>query len=176
MTIINFILFNFIIYSISGYFIEGIYNYAIEGSFKKKGFLKGPYKPMYGIAFTIIVVLEYYLNLSIISKLIVYLIIPTLIEFISGYLLIKIFNEKYWDYSDLKFNYMGLITLKFSIYWAILSFIGVTYIVPFINNFYFNLEKYIAILNIGAILVMIVDFIYIINIKENIIKSRLINP
>ena len=58
MTIINFTLFNFILYSIVGWIIEGVYSYIITGNFKKEGFMKGPYKPMYGIAFTILVLCD----------------------------------------------------------------------------------------------------------------------
>lgn len=75
---------------------------------------------MYGIAFTILILIGYYYNLSLLSRFTLYLIIPTSVEFITGYLLLKVFNERYWDYSSLKFNYKGLITLKFSIYWSIL--------------------------------------------------------
>ena len=175
MTFINFTIFNFILYSVIGYFIEGIYSYIIDGKFKKKGFLKGPYKPMYGIAFTILVLINYYYDLNTISSLILYLIIPTLIEFTSGYLLLKIFNEKYWDYSNIKLNFMGLITLKFSIYWMILCYLGIEYIVPFINSLYISLEKYFRVFNIIVLLIITIDFIYTLSIKLNFKKSRLLN-
>ena len=175
MTLINFILFNFILYSIVGFLIEEIYSYIITGKFKKEGFLNGPYKPMYGIAFTVLVLIDNHYNLNIISKFLLYLIIPTSVEFISGYLLLKIFNEKYWDYSKLKFNFKGLITLKFSIYWAILCYIGIRYLSPFINNFYISLENFFRLFNIIIVSIMILDFIYTIGIKLRIKKARLLN-
>ena len=175
MTIINFTIFNFILYSIIGYYIEGIYSYIINGKFKKEGFLKGPYKPMYGIAFTILVLIDYYYNLSLLTRFALYLIVPTYVEFISGYLLLKIFNERYWDYSNLKFNYMGLITLKFSIYWSILCYIGIRLLEPIVSNFYISLENLFRISNIFILLIMTIDFIYTISIKFNIKKTRLLN-
>lgn len=175
MTIIHFTIFNLILYSIVGWIIEGVYNYIITGSFKKEGFLKGPYKPMYGIAFTILVVLDKYYNLNLISKLILYLIIPTSIEFISGYILIKFFNEKYWDYSNSKLNYKGIITLKFSLYWMILCYIGINFIQPFINNIYTSLEKYFKIFNALIGLIIIIDIITTISIKLKLKNSRLLN-
>lgn len=175
VTIINFTIFNFILYSIIGYIIEEVYSYVITGSFKKKGFLKGPYKPMYGIAFTILVLLDTYYNFNIFIRLILYLIVPTGVEFISGYLLLKIFNEKYWDYSNLKYNYKGLITLRFSFYWMILCYLGISYVQPFVNNFYISLEKFFRVSNLIIALIMIMDFIYTITIKLNLKKSRLLN-
>ncbi|MDV4149658.1 putative ABC transporter permease [Clostridium sp. AL.422] len=176
MTIINFIIFSFILYSIVGFLIEEIYSYITNGKFKKDGFLKGPYKPMYGIAFTVLVLTDNYYNLSIVSRLIMYLIVPTTVEFLSGFLLLKIFNERYWDYSNLKFNYMGLMTLRFSIYWMILCYLGIRYIVPFINNFYISLNNLFRVFNMILLLVMIIDFIYTITVKLEFKKSRLINP
>lgn len=176
MTIINFTIFNFILYSIIGFYIEGIYSYITNGKFRKEGFLRGPYKPMYGIAFTLLVVIDYYYNLSILTRAILYLTIPTFVEFISGYLLLKIFNEMYWDYSNLKFNFMGLITLKFSIYWAILCYIGIRFFQQFINNFYVSLENFFNVSNIIILLIMTIDFIYTISMKVNIKKTRLLNP
>ena len=117
----------------------------------------------------------YYYNLSILSRFTLYLIVPTSVEFITGYLLLKVFNERYWDYSSLKFNYKGLITLKFSIYWSILCYIGIRLIAPIINNFYLSLENLFRISNIFILLIMTIDFIYTINIKFNIKKTRLLN-
>lgn len=175
MTFVNFTIFNFILYSVLGFIIEEVYSYIVNGNFKKEGFLKGPYKPMYGIAFTILVLINYYYNLNIIISLILYLVIPTLIEFISGYLLLKLFNEKYWDYSNLKLNYMGLITLRFSIYWMLLCYFAIKYIVPFINNLYISLERFFRVSNIIILLIITIDLIYTISIKSNLKKSRLLN-
>ena len=158
-----------------GFFIEEIYSYIVTGKFKKEGFLNGPYKPMYGIAFTILVLIENYYSLNIMTRILLFLIVPTSVEFISGYLLLKIFNERYWDYSKLKLNFKGLITLKFSIYWAILCYIGIRYFSPFINNFYISLENFFRISNIIILLIMTLDFIYTIGIKLRIKKARLLN-
>lgn len=175
LTLINFTVFNFILYSIIGFLIEEIYSYITSGKIKKVGFLNGPYKPMYGVAFTILVLLDYYFNLNIITRFALYLIVPTATEFISGYLLLKIFNEKYWDYSNFKFNFMGLITLRFSFYWMILCYFGMTYIVPIINNYYISLENFFRVSNVILSLIMIVDFIYTITVKLSLRKSRLLN-
>ncbi|MGG7144309.1 putative ABC transporter permease [Clostridium nigeriense] len=175
VTIINFIIFNFILYSIVGYIIEEVYSYIITGRFKNKGFLKGPYKPMYGIAFTILALLNTYYNFNIFIRLFLYIIVPTTIEFISGYLLLRIFNEKYWDYSDLKYNYRGLITLRFSFYWMILCYFGISYVQPVVNNFYISLENFFRVSNLIISIIMAIDFIYTLTIKLNFKKSRLLN-
>ena len=159
MTMMNFTIFNFLLYSIAGWLIEGIYSYVICGKFKKEGFMKGPYKPMYGIAFTILVLFNKYLDLNLAENLVISLIVPTTVEFISGYLLKEIFNKQYWDYSKLKCNYKGLITLRFSIYWMILCYIGIKLVQPIINSMYLSLERFFKILNVIGLFIMLFDFI-----------------
>lgn len=43
-------LFYFTVYSFLGWVLEGSYNLYSTGTFRKEGFLKGPFKPMYGCA------------------------------------------------------------------------------------------------------------------------------
>ena len=136
-SVITYILFDFIIYSFAGWIIEKLYHYHVEKNFKKKGFLIGPYKPLYGIAMTILVVCKeiFYLNDALILTLC--FIIPSVVEYISGYLLRRFFNENYWDYSNSKFNIKGIVTLTFSMYWWGLSIIGVYLVNPVIHNYIF---------------------------------------
>jgi len=45
--------------------------------------------------------------------------LTSVLEFITGAVLEKLFNTKWWDYSDKPFNIMGYVCLKFSIGWGI---------------------------------------------------------
>ncbi|MDU5111315.1 MAG: hypothetical protein E6248_12790, partial [Clostridium sp.] len=82
MTILSLTIFNLIFYSIVGWIIEEVYSFIITGRFKKEGFLKGPYKPMYGIAFTLLILFNEYFNLNIITTIMIYILVPTIVEFI----------------------------------------------------------------------------------------------
>lgn len=53
------------------------------------------------------------------------MIIVTCLEFISGYILNIKMGLDIWDYSGLKFNFMGQISLVFSIFWFFLSIIAI---------------------------------------------------
>lgn len=132
MELIVYTLINFIFYSFIGWVIEMLYHFSIHKNFKKTGFLKGPYKPMYGVAFTILILCKEVLKVNIIAMSVLCFIVPSLVEYISGYLLKRAFHEVYWDYSNLKYNISGIITLRFSIYWWILSLIGIYIVHPFL--------------------------------------------
>ncbi len=136
MNILFYLLFNFIIYSFMGWVIEELYSFFITGKFKKDGFLKGPFKPMYGIAFTYLILCNEILDINGMSLILLCFLIPTTVEYISGSILKYIFNKVYWDYSNFKYNMHGFVTLKFSLYWTFLSYIGIYFFQPAIHNFY----------------------------------------
>lgn len=141
MDLLFYMTFNFIIYSFIGWIIEEVYSYVTVKKIKKEGFLKGPVKPMYGIAIAILILYNQILDIDGIPLIILCFLIPTTVEYISGYMLKHIFNKIYWDYSNLKYNIHGFVTIKFSLYWMLLSFIGVYFLQPTVYNVYKGSEK-----------------------------------
>ena len=107
--------------------------------------MKGPFKPMYGIASTILILYNQILDIDGIPLILLCFLIPTTVEYISGYMLKHIFNKIYWDYSNLKYNIHGFVTLKFSLYWTVLSFIGIYFLQPAVYNIYKESEKILII-------------------------------
>ena len=94
------------------------------------GFLVGPYLPLYGFGLCALYLLANLENTPLISEVtagskillfIVMSLVMTLFEYIAGVIFIKGMKVKLWDYSNEKFNFQGIICLKFSIYWAILG-------------------------------------------------------
>lgn len=137
------ILFNFVIYSLLGWVLENVYCYYKTGDFQGDGFLSSPFKPMYGISMCILILCYkyFYKNLLIMTSLC--FIVPTSIEYLSGYILKRVFNKVYWDYSMLKYNFQGLISLRFSIYWTFLCLLTVYLFQPIIDEIYkANIETF----------------------------------
>ncbi|MCU9615022.1 putative ABC transporter permease [Caldibacillus lycopersici] len=115
------LLFFFMIYACLGWLLENTYNYIINRKFVKDNFFIGPFKPMYGFA-PILLLLMLSPNMHLLTVLMLYLVIPTIIEYVSGWLLFTFFRRKYWDYSKQKFQLHGHICLPFSICWMVLSY------------------------------------------------------
>lgn len=158
MNLLVYLVFNFIIYSFIGWLIEETYAFIVDKRFKKEGFLIGPFKPMYGIAMTLLILYNSVLNIDGILLLVLCFFIPTTVEYVSGYMLKHIFNKVYWDYSNLKYNINGFITLKFSLYWTVLSFIGVKYIQPIFYSIYIRAEEFFQLFVIVSIITFTIDF------------------
>jgi len=93
------------------------------------GFLTGPYLPLYGFGLTMLYLLaglEKYIPVEgmYLRQGILFVVMSaamTVIELIAGEIFIVRMNIKLWDYSQLKFNYKGIICLRFSFYWTILG-------------------------------------------------------
>ena len=84
MNVLFYLSFNFIIYSFIGWIIEETYSFTITGKFKKDGFLNGPFKPMYGIAITFLILCNEILDINGIPLILLCFLIPTTVEYISG--------------------------------------------------------------------------------------------
>ncbi|MGF6907474.1 putative ABC transporter permease [Fusobacterium sp. PH5-44] len=128
-------LYYFIIYSFIGWCIEVCYATLNTGKFVNRGFLNGPYCPIYGSGATAMV---YFLSQYKEFPLILFVtsaVIATILEFITGYILEKIFNCKWWDYSNVPFNIKGYICLKFTIIWGLASILLINVLHPIIRNF-----------------------------------------
>ncbi|MBP5267829.1 MAG: putative ABC transporter permease [Ruminococcus sp.] len=93
------------------------------------GFLNGPCLPLYGFGLTalyLMAMLERFIPIDndSIRKGVLFAVMAvamTVIELIAGELFIIRRHIKLWDYSELRFNYKGIICLRFSFYWAMLG-------------------------------------------------------
>jgi len=157
MKLMFYIIFNLIFYSFIGCIIEEVYCYTTTKEFQKDGFLIGPFKPMYGIAFTLLILCKEVLEIDGIPLILLCFLIPTTVEYISGYVLKHTFNKIYWDYSNFRYNIHGFVTLKFSIYWMILSLAGLYYLQIILYSLYIQKQEFFNILAIAGIIVLTID-------------------
>src|SRR5690606_4198370 len=100
------ILFFFAVYSFFGWLLENFYNLFTKRGFFKANFFLGPFKPMYGIALLLLVFVTSF-ELNVVETLLFCLLVPTVVEFVSGLLLEKFSHRKWWDYSNHKLNLLG---------------------------------------------------------------------
>ena len=118
--------FLFLLFSIIGWIIEVTFRSIVSRHFVNPGFMTGITLPIYGgggLVLTLIgkVVDSITSNYKYILFFLLATLIMTMIEYIDGYIFLKYYNIKLWDYSKNKFNYQGLICLSFSIAWGILG-------------------------------------------------------
>lgn len=112
------ILWLFLIYACIGWCMEVGYCGLNSGKFVNRGFLNGPICPIYGVGGVIIILCLTPLESNILLLFLGAVVVTSLIELITGYVLEKIYHTRWWDYSDVPFNIGGYICLKFSLMWG----------------------------------------------------------
>ena len=122
----------FIIYSFLGWVMESVLKTVVQRKPVNSGFLYGPFCPIYGFGAIIMFLFLDSFKENIVILFISGFFILSLWEYIVGWGLEKVFNTKYWDYSNNKFNIKGRVCLMNSLFWGFLGVVFTKFIHPFI--------------------------------------------
>lgn len=111
----------FFLYCFFGWIFESTYVSLKTRHFVNRGFLRLPMLPLYGTG----AVMMLWVSLPVKDNLfLVYIfgvIAATLLEYVTGWGMERLFKMKYWDYSCQRFNLNGYICLTSSIAWGFLT-------------------------------------------------------
>ena len=162
----------FFIYSVSGWVMETTWVSFNNKRFLNRGFLIGPYCPIYGFGgLAITIFLKNYANAPIVLFLLTVIICGS-IEYFTSYIMEKIFKARWWDYSHKKYNINGRICLETLIPFGLMG-LFITYIYePFILK-YLNMLSDKALIVISAICfgIILIDNVISLNIISNVRKT-----
>lgn len=111
----------FFIYCFLGWVWETCYVSAKQKHWVNRGFMKGPFLPIYGSGALAILIATLPVRNVPVLVYVFGLIGATLLELVTGICMEKMFHVRYWDYSYQKFNYKGHICLTSSIAWGAFS-------------------------------------------------------
>ncbi|MDD6146061.1 MAG: putative ABC transporter permease [Oscillospiraceae bacterium] len=151
----------FFFYSAAGWCLETTYCSIGEKRFINRGFLTGPLCPIYGTAALVMTILIY--NPFRDRPLLVFvlgIILCDLVEYITSFLMEKLFAARWWDYTYEFMNIRGRICLKHSLYWGVISIVFVDVIHPAVENLYSRINGQYLIFILAAVLtVFVLDLI-----------------
>lgn len=154
-----YLIFNFILYSFLGWCLEEGYSYFKTGQFKKEGFLIGVFKPMYGVTISVLIYTYSVLKVEGLLLIFCFIVVPTTVEYISGYVLKRLFYKEYWNYKGIKSNFQGIICLKFSLYWSLLTCFVIIVMQPVVETIYIKFVNFIGFLTPIFIIYIVIDFL-----------------
>lgn len=122
----------FFIYGFLGWCTEVAFAAGKERRFVNRGFLNGPICPIYGVGVVaVVVLLEPYKN-NLLVLYVASIIVVTALEWVTGFILEKLFHSKWWDYSNMPLNLNGYVCLLFSLIWGVACVAIVKWIHPLI--------------------------------------------
>ena len=156
----------FILYSVLGFIIEVTLNLITKKRFINRGFLLGPYCPIYGVGSLLIIsLLDKYKNDKLVLFVLI-VVICSILEYVTSYLMEKIFHIRWWDYSNHKYNINGRICLSTMIPFGLGGVLLITYLNPFILSL---IDKVPNNLVISCVVILLIVFITDILLSFNII-------
>ena len=157
----------FLTYAFLGWCMEVTCKLIQFKRFINRGFLVGPYCPLYGWgALAITLLLQRYTN-DIIVLFVMAVIVCSFIEYFTSYFMEKKYHARWWDYSNKKFNINGRICLDTMIPFGILGVFIMYVSNPFFIDIYNNIPD--------IWLHIIAGILFTLYIIDNIVSSRIIS-
>lgn len=157
----------FVIYSFLGWCMEMVVCYFATRKWVNRGFLIGPICPIYGWGCLLIILL---LNRYLDDPLVLFvmsMLLCSLLEYYTSYLMEKIFKARWWDYSHKKYNINGRICLDNILAFGILGLLMMYFINPFV-------VKLLGFININVLNIIAV-VVFIVFLVDNIISLKVIS-
>jgi len=156
----------FMIYSIIGWVLEVIGKLITNHRFINRGFLIGPYCPIYGWGGLLMtLLLKRYLD-DPVALFVLIVVLCSLLEYFTSYAMEKIFKMRWWDYNHFKFNINGRICLETMIPFGIGGLLVMYVFSPFFLNLLGRTNP--VLVNVLAII------LFIIFVIDNALSERIV--
>jgi len=128
----------FIVGCFVGYIYEELFHLIIEHELVNRGFLYGPYLPVYGFGSIFLTILLKHFKKSPVLVFLFSMLITGVVEYVTGYAMWEIWHRRWWDYTGLFLNIDGYVCLRSLITFAIGALLLIYIIEPLIVK---NIKK-----------------------------------
>ena len=150
----------FMIYSFFGWVMEMVVCSIFDKKVVNRGFLVGPYCPIYGSGCILIISLLFKYKNDPFTLTVMAILICGLLEYFTSYIMEKLFKARWWDYSNRRFNINGRICLETLVAFGALALL-LTYV---INPFFVGIldsvnDVLLIVISMLLLVVFIVDMI-----------------
>jgi uncharacterized membrane protein len=120
----------FIIYSYIGWLYESIYCSIDAGRFVNRGFLYGPFCPIYGSCIVLMILLFSQRCKSKLSLFLSCALFASALEYVVSFSMEYIFGRRWWNYSNRLLNINGRICLGAAIVFGVSGVLIIRYLHP----------------------------------------------
>ncbi|MDY0288433.1 MAG: putative ABC transporter permease [Sphaerochaeta sp.] len=145
----------FVLYAMIGYICELVYCGILDGRLTNRGFLFGPYLPIYGFGALLVVVPLMSFDAHPIAVFAMAFLLTSALEYVTSFLLEKIFQTKLWDYSKRFANINGRVCLLNSILFGLLGLAATYLLHPAITTMVSRIPAYVLDPLSNALLILL---------------------
>lgn len=159
----------FMVYAVAGWIMEVICKSIEAKKFIDRGFMIGPYCPIYGWGAIAITILLHRYTDDWIVLFLMSVITCGVLEYVTSYVMEKLFHARWWDYSKRKYNINGRICLETLIPFGILGLIIMYVTNPFILSQFAKVpEQTLNIIAIALFVIFSIDGLISLVVVSNV--------
>lgn len=156
----------FIIYAVAGWICEVTLQLIQKHKLADRGFLIGPYCPIYGCGAILITLCLTPFNEHPIGLFILAMVLCGSLEYATSFIMEKAFNARWWDYSNMRFNINGRICLETLVPFGIAGLLIIYVFNPFLISMIGLMGE--NALNITSIVILVIF------VADVIVSSKII--
>ena len=156
----------FFVYAFLGWIMEEVKTYPDYKKFVNRGFLIGPILPIYGTGALLITLLINRFKGNVLLLFIFSLVLCSVVEYLTSYIMEKIFKTRWWDYSKRKFNINGRVCLFNMVAFGILGVLLIELINPFVMDIIYKIDV--------MVLKSVVSLFFILFLIDFVISTKII--
>jgi uncharacterized membrane protein len=152
--------------------MESVFVSILNKKIVNRGFLIGPYCPIYGVGSLLIIIYLTQYKSDVFAIFILGMVICAFIEYVTSYLMEVIFKARWWDYSNYKMNLNGRICLQNVVLFGLGGIVIIYILEPLINSLLIKMDN-----NLMMLITIILLIIYAVDtiISFNIVKKLQVN-
>lgn len=109
--------------------------------FINRGFLIGPYCPIYGVGSVLITALLSRYSKDPVTVFVMAMAVCGALEYLTSYLMEKLFHARWWDYSQRRFNLNGRVCANTLIPFGLLGLLMIYLVKPFLFGLFSQLSQ-----------------------------------
>lgn len=166
---------SFYIYCLAGWIWESIIlPLSRHQKPHNRGFLNGPWIPIYGFGAILVIILYdiRQVNYPLHTLFINGGVVACLLEYVTSYVMEKLFHQRWWDYSKKPFNLNGRICLEGFVCFGLFSMVAISFVQPFFTRELMKIDSNLLFIISGILTVLfIVDTIISTHIALDIEKK-----
>lgn len=152
-------LFFFYFYCFFGWCFESTYVSIKSRKLTNRGFMRGPFLPIYGSGAIMMLVVSMPFHDNIVLTYIAGCIGATALEYVTGVTMEALFKVRYWDYSKNKFNFQGHICLGSTLAWGVLTIVMTEFVHVPVERFVLSIpSQVLTIITLVLTVCIVADF------------------
>ena len=156
-------LFFFYFYCFFGWIFESTYVSICKRKFVNRGFMRGPFLPIYGSGAIMMLVVSMPFQDNLILTYLAGCVGATVLELVTGLTMEALFKVRYWDYSNQKFNYKGVICLSSTLAWGFLTLFMTQFLHKIVEALVFRIPAMVVnivtvVLSVGILIDFTLSF------------------